>query len=745
MSASDRDLLRDYAHRGSEAAFRELVSRYASLVYATAFRPLQDGALAEDVAQVTFVRLAQAAPTLDERVNIAGWLYRTARHVSLHSARTRCRQERRVQEHAGLSSVAPDDETWNRLASEALDPALEGLDEPDREILLLRFYRGMKYREVAKARGISEAAAKMRVARALARLESLLRARGIVCPGAAAASMLGGILIGTPPASLAATVLQRVELEGFLARNPAVPETGGVTMLPALSVGLGITVCLVSAVAWLGWRSPGRGESTPAEPLARETPTEASLPATEIARETNPDRVPVNWSSAQWRLWEALTAPLPTAPEMRQEAGLWVHANISSPTRLTPVELSRRLHAEGVRTALSGLVDTPAAALEVLRSALQSKDPLVVEESVGALGQLGRDAEPLLDEVLTLLAGGRLSGVPMHVLAGALPHMGAPEAVTGKLLGLLSHGENPAQDAARLALLMVLQPQHDVAGKYLGDFVRLAHADHPRVQLTGLGLVGFCAGTASGLARLEAEHPGLRSLLPLVDLIHRKALLDDEAIGDADRMALAWNARRALAALDRDPATTAAALKEMLPLAPSAADTDWMIAALCVLDPEAAADPQITSRLERMHQVASIRARAQTGNLSSAEAVAALEDRETISEATEALVTMGPQARDCVPTLVSQLGTWRDYFILKVLRAVQPDAMLTALNMPVCAGEAAVALGELGRDGVWALPALRAALNTASPDSAELIVSAIATLQDAETQREGEPAIPISP
>lgn len=473
----------------------------------------------------------------------------------------------------------------------------------------------------------------MRVARALARLESLLQARGIVCPGAVVGSVLGAILIGTPPATLAADILRRVELGGFLSGEPAATVAGGVTVLSSAALTLGITVSLVSAVVWLGWRSPGQGEFTSSEPRAHVIPREARHPATESARETNPDRDAVNWSLEQWRLWEALIAPLPMASEMRQEAGQWVFANISSTTRLTPAELSRRLHFEGVRVALTGLAESPAAALEVLRSALQSQDPLVLEESVGALGQLGRDAEPLLDETLKLLADGRLSGVAAHILIGALPRMGDPETVSLSFIGYLNDGDNPAQGTVRLALLVALQPQPGVAGKYLDRFVELARGAHPRTQLTGLGLVGFCAGTPEGLARLDSEHPGLSSLLPLVGLIDRTRLLEDEAMSDPERRVLAANARRALAALELDPATTAEALMEMLPLAPSPDDTDWIITALCAFDPEAAADPQVSQRLARRESIGSVRARARAGSLSWSEAVAALEDKETIAEA----------------------------------------------------------------------------------------------------------------
>jgi len=45
-------LLAEYAENGSEVAFRELVSRYLDLVYATAMRVVGgDAAMAEDVAQ----------------------------------------------------------------------------------------------------------------------------------------------------------------------------------------------------------------------------------------------------------------------------------------------------------------------------------------------------------------------------------------------------------------------------------------------------------------------------------------------------------------------------------------------------------------------------------------------------------------------------------------------------------------------------------------------------------------------
>ena len=52
------------------AAFAELVRRYADMVYATARRVTGSGAIAEDVAQDCFLRLAQGSHSHSHRLQI---------------------------------------------------------------------------------------------------------------------------------------------------------------------------------------------------------------------------------------------------------------------------------------------------------------------------------------------------------------------------------------------------------------------------------------------------------------------------------------------------------------------------------------------------------------------------------------------------------------------------------------------------------------------------------------------------
>lgn len=93
MKTTDsQSLLAAYAKTGSEAAFRELLTRYVDLVYSTAVRLVENDAdLAKDVTHTVFVDLARKAGYLPRDVMLGGWLH----HHTVFVASTILRGERR--------------------------------------------------------------------------------------------------------------------------------------------------------------------------------------------------------------------------------------------------------------------------------------------------------------------------------------------------------------------------------------------------------------------------------------------------------------------------------------------------------------------------------------------------------------------------------------------------------------------------------------------------------------------------
>ena len=128
---SDLQLLRDFARNDADAAFREIVARYADLVYSAALRQVESSAGAGDIAQGVFTDLArkarQVADQMPEGHSLAGWLHRATRYAALNhlrDARRRLTNERQAMEQLLTNSESTAD--WEQIRP-ALDEALDSL------------------------------------------------------------------------------------------------------------------------------------------------------------------------------------------------------------------------------------------------------------------------------------------------------------------------------------------------------------------------------------------------------------------------------------------------------------------------------------------------------------------------------------------------------------------------------------------------------------------------------------------
>ena len=207
--------LAEYVQTGSDAAFRELVTRYVDLVYSTALRLVGgDTHRAEDVAQTVFVNLARVARTLPEDVKLGGWLHRDTCFTASTLMRGERRRQSRERQAAEMNALQNNSDADYSLVAPVLDEAINQLDEADRTAILLRFFEQNDFRWVGQALGSNEDAARMRVTRALEKLEGFLKHRGVTTTATSLGVLLSANAVQAAPVGLAVTISTAAALAG---------------------------------------------------------------------------------------------------------------------------------------------------------------------------------------------------------------------------------------------------------------------------------------------------------------------------------------------------------------------------------------------------------------------------------------------------------------------------------------------------------------------------------------------------
>jgi RNA polymerase sigma factor (sigma-70 family) len=235
MTDSQR-LLAEYVRNGSDAAFGELVARYVDLVYSTALRLVEgDTHRAEDVAQGVFLDLARKARALPGDVSLGGWLHRDTCLVAGHILRGERRRQSRERQAVEMNVLQNDSEAAFSRIAPVLDEAINELDEADRKAIVLRFFEQHDFRRVGQALGSNEDAARMRVTRALEKLESLLKRRGVTAGSAALGLVLGANAVQAAPAGLAATISTAAALAAGTTLATAATATATATKAIAMT------------------------------------------------------------------------------------------------------------------------------------------------------------------------------------------------------------------------------------------------------------------------------------------------------------------------------------------------------------------------------------------------------------------------------------------------------------------------------------------------------------------------------
>ncbi len=136
---------------GDSTAFGELVRRYYAGLVTMIYRLCGDSALAEDMAQETFLRAWINLPSFRLTAPLRNWLYRIAVNVTLDTLRRhKTVAEYNEELQAGDQTVNPEAALLAREQARQVQQAIASLPDAARIVLVLREYGGLSYREIAE-------------------------------------------------------------------------------------------------------------------------------------------------------------------------------------------------------------------------------------------------------------------------------------------------------------------------------------------------------------------------------------------------------------------------------------------------------------------------------------------------------------------------------------------------------------------------------------------------------------------
>jgi RNA polymerase sigma-70 factor, ECF subfamily len=171
---------------GSQSAFEQIVRRYQRPVVSLIARMTRDPALAEDLAQDTFVKAFRSLAAFDTTRRLSSWLFRIAHNTALDAMR-RSRSSASTVDPAdppreGPPAPALPDPVEQRALGAALQRALAQVRLEHRVATVLRYEEGLSFEEIGHVMGVPAATARSHVHRARKELVRLLTESGWARP-----------------------------------------------------------------------------------------------------------------------------------------------------------------------------------------------------------------------------------------------------------------------------------------------------------------------------------------------------------------------------------------------------------------------------------------------------------------------------------------------------------------------------------------------------------------------------------
>ena len=171
MGQSDETLMQKFKE-GDEGAFMEIMERYQQKIFNFFLKQLHDYSLSEDLTQDVFIRIYKYGQTYDHKRKFRPWLYKIALNL------LRKEMKHRADSNTAKKEIITDMQTYIYVdyeLVEAVKNAISQLSPSQREVVIMKQYQGLTFKEIAHIMNCSENTIKSRLYQAFTTLRKKLK------------------------------------------------------------------------------------------------------------------------------------------------------------------------------------------------------------------------------------------------------------------------------------------------------------------------------------------------------------------------------------------------------------------------------------------------------------------------------------------------------------------------------------------------------------------------------------------
>ncbi|WP_069130418.1 RNA polymerase sigma factor [Rhodohalobacter halophilus] len=168
-----------YLQNGHETSFRVIADQWYPAIYRFAYHYFGNRADAAEIAQKTMIKVHQNLQTLENQDSFKSWIYRIANNLCLDELKRAGRRKSTPLESVSLKNLlderTPSTELETKELNGAIEKALAELPDDLREVVVLKQFENLTFREIAEILKIPESTAKTRMYNGLNELGSILK------------------------------------------------------------------------------------------------------------------------------------------------------------------------------------------------------------------------------------------------------------------------------------------------------------------------------------------------------------------------------------------------------------------------------------------------------------------------------------------------------------------------------------------------------------------------------------------